>query len=264
MNCEEARSLFVDYWSDALTGGASEEFSLHLEACQQCRSEAESLKGLWTSLSAIPEEDPGPRTRTRFHDLLRSWRQAESVRRGWFPLAAHPAFQAVAAALILTLGIGAGYLLRSQEGARGASSGQSEIAQLRAEVSNMRQLVALSLLQQQNASDRLRGVSYAYRVEHDDPQVVDALLTTVSLDSNVNVRLAAVDALSNVSSPAARLGLEQTLDRQTSPLVQIAILDQLVQWRDRAARAVVESLVSDRDADPEVRQHAQWALREIQ
>ncbi len=59
----------------------------------------------------------------------------------------------------------------------------------------MRQLVALSLMQQQNASDRLRGVNYTYRVEPDDPQVLSALLTTVNHDPSVNVRLAAVDAL---------------------------------------------------------------------
>ena len=32
----------------------------------------------------------------------------------------------------------------------------------------MRQLVALSLMQQQSASDRLRGVSWAYQVEPSD------------------------------------------------------------------------------------------------
>ncbi len=71
----------------------------------------------------------------------------------------------------------------------------------------MRQLVALSLLQQQNASDRLRGVNYAYRVEQSDPQVLSALLTTLDHDSNVNVRLAAVDAVRNFTdSPVGRKG----------------------------------------------------------
>ena len=56
----------------------------------------------------------------------------------------------------------------------------------------MRQLVTLSLLQQQSAGDRLQGVNWSYRVEQPDTAVLAALLTTVNHDPNVNVRLAAV------------------------------------------------------------------------
>ena len=59
----------------------------------------------------------------------------------------------------------------------------------------MRQMVALSLMQEQSASERLRGVSWAMPRAVDDTEVLSALLTTVNQDPNVNVRLAAVDAL---------------------------------------------------------------------
>ena len=51
----------------------------------------------------------------------------------------------------------------------------SEVAQLRGEMYNMRQMVTLSLLQQQSASDRLRGVNWSYRVEQPDSEVLAAL-----------------------------------------------------------------------------------------
>ena len=129
----------------------------------------------------------------------------------------------------------------------------------------MRQLVALSLLQQQNASDRLRGVNYTYRVEQDDPQVLSALLTTLDHDPNVNVRLAAVDALKNFTdSPVGRRGLVQALAKQESPLVQIAILDQMVELREKSGAPAIERLVSNQDVNPDVRQRAQWALKQLQ
>ena len=129
----------------------------------------------------------------------------------------------------------------------------------------MRQLVALSLLQQQNASDRLRGVSYAYRVEPDDSQVLSALLGTVNHDSNVDVRLAAVDAMRKFTdNPVGRNGLAQALAKQDSPLVQIAILDEIVETRDKAAAPSIRALVANPDANPEVKQHAQWAMRQLQ
>ena len=65
-------------------------------------------------------------------------------------------------------------------------------------------------MQQQSASDRLRGVNYAYRVEQSDPEVLGALLTTVNHDPSVNVRLAAVDAVVSAATrvtQAARASL---------------------------------------------------------
>ena len=62
----------------------------------------------------------------------------------------------------------------------------------------MRQLVALSLMQQQSASERLRGVSWAYQRGTIRREVLAALVSAVNHDTNVNVRLAAVDALAPV------------------------------------------------------------------
>jgi len=141
----------------------------------------------------------------------------------------------------------------------------AEVSHLRGEVDNMRQLVALSLMQQQSASDRLRGVNYAYRVEPSDPEVLAALLTTVNHDPNVNVRLAAVDALKNFTdNPVGRKGLVQALPKQDSPLVQIAILDQIVELRDRSADSTIQFLLSKQNVNPDVRQRAQWALKQLQ
>src|SRR5437867_11326010 len=90
----------------------------------------------------------------------------------------------------------------------------------------MYQLVTLSLLQQQSASERIRGLSWSQRVSQPDPQVLSALLQVLDYDSNANVRLAAVDALQQFSDqPMVRQGLDQAVTRQSSPLVQIALVE---------------------------------------
>jgi hypothetical protein len=256
MNCEEARTQFVDYWRGSLSN-SGDEFHAHLASCERCRAEVEGLKDMWSTLGEMPEEDPSMQLRVRFYDALRDWRQREAERRQPLWWLRHPVFQATAAMAVLLIGIGIGFVLRSRD--------TSEISQLRGEVYNMRQLVALSLLQQQNASDRLRGVNYAYRVEQDDPQVLAALLTAISHDPNVNVRLAAVDALRKFTDrPVGRRGLVQALPKQNSPMVQIAILDQIVELREKSAEPSIQSLVSSQDVNPDVRQRAQWALRQLQ
>jgi hypothetical protein len=256
MNCEEARQQFVDYWRGTLEDPAG-GFRAHLESCERCRAEADQLKDLWGALGSLPEEDPSLGMRSRFYDSLRVWRLQESERRPRSWRLPHPALEALAAVLLLAVGLGGGYALRGRD--------SSELLQLRGEVSNMRQLVALSLLQQQGASDRLRGVSYAYRSEQNDPQVLSALLTTVDHDPSVDVRLSAVDALRNfTNSSVGRRGLEQALAKQSSPLVQIGILDQIVELRDRSAAPFIQSLLAGRELNPEVRQRAQWALKQLQ
>jgi len=256
MNCEQARTQFVDYWRGTLED-ASGEFEAHLESCERCRAEAGDLKDLWGTLGEFPESEPSMGLRVRFYDSLRAWRQQESERRRPLWWLHHPAFQAACAVLILTAGIGAGYFMRGRDTA--------EVSQLRGEVYNMRQLVALSLLQQQSATDRLRGVNYTYRVEQSDPQVLSALLSTVNHDPSVNVRLAAVDALRNFTdSPVGRKGLVQALAKQDSPLVEIAILDQIVEIHEKSAVSSIQFLLSGQNVNPDVRQRAQWALKQLQ
>jgi hypothetical protein len=256
MNCEQARTQFVDYWRGTLEDSTG-EFRTHLGSCERCRAEAEELKDLWGTLGAMPEEDPSMAMRVRFYDALRDWRKQEAQRRQPLWWLRHPAFQAACAVLILAIGVGTGYVARGRD--------STEVSQLRGEVYNMRQLVALSLMQQQSASDRLRGVNFAYRVEQSDPQVLGALLTTVNHDPSVNVRLAAVDALRNFNdSPVGRKGVVQALAKQDSPLVQIAILDQIVELHEKSAVPAIQFLLSGQSLNPDVRQRAQWALKQLQ
>lgn len=140
----------------------------------------------------------------------------------------------------------------------------SELAQLRGEVGNMRQMVALSLLQQQSASERLRGVSWAYQVKSSDTEVLSALLTAVNQDSNINVRLAAVDALHAFgSSPMMRTAIIQSISKQKTPIVQMALLDLLVDLKEKDAAPELRKMAADETVDASVRDHVKWALEKL-
>ena len=135
---------------------------------------------------------------------------------------------------------------------------------MRREIHSMRQLVALSLLEQQSASERLRGVTYSYQLSQPDDKVISALMERLSLDPNTNVRLASVDALSKFADQSAvRRGLLEALTRQESPLVQIALIDALVQIRERQSADTLRRMSVDQNLNQAVRQRAAWGLREI-
>lgn len=251
MTCEETKRLFADYWSQSLS--AEDEIALeeHLGGCDACRTESDRLGALWNDLTRLPVEEPDPGLRTRFYDLLRGAGSQPA------PARKPQMIWRLAAGIALLVGGGLiGYSVRPKD---------PELAQLREEVSSMRQLVALSLLQQQSASERLRGVSWAYRAEPSDSEVLRALLDRVNIDPNVNVRLAAVDALHAFgSSVAARKAVLGSLEKQDAPLVQVAILDLLVDLNEREAEPALQRMVQNVSTDAGVRQRAQWALEKLQ
>ena len=206
MKCSRMDELLPEYLlgdTDETTKG---EVRSHLEECTGCREELESLDFIWSRLGTWPEEKTPEGMRARFYGMLegykeglaqpsRRWRAKARVwTQGWSPV--RLAFQSGLALVFLVVGLTAGYLLSS----KGRSN--VELGELRDEVHQMRQLVALSLLQQQSASERLEGVSWSSRMTSPDEKVISALLDALNYDPNTNVRLAAVDALSNFSDRA--------------------------------------------------------------
>jgi hypothetical protein len=261
MNCEESKQLFADYWNQSLSDEDEIALEAHLGACETCRSEIERLGTLWQDLGALPAEQPGPGLRARFYESLAAYQRGagDQNRHSAKPhRPPHPYIWQIAAGIaLLAVGVGAGYGLRPSQ--------SPEVAQLREEIANMHQLVALSLLQQQSASERLRGVSYALRVEPNDSAVLGALLDTVNRDPNVNVRLAAVDALHPfAASPTTRNGILQALSKQEAPLVQVALIDLLVDLKVKQAEPELRQLLQNAAANAGVRQRAEWALERLQ
>ena len=171
MTCDESKLLLSEYWSHTL--GETEElaFEAHIATCDACRRDAEQLGALWRNLALIPGRRAGAADADAILRFAGGFRHGlESAPRHQLARAADGAV-AEAAGLadggeFRTVGDGRGHRICGASGAGetgGSTSGASEVAQLRGEVSNMRQMVALSLLQQQSAGERLRGVSYAYR-----------------------------------------------------------------------------------------------------
>jgi anti-sigma factor RsiW len=274
MTCDESKLVLSEYWSHTLGEAEELAFEAHIATCDACHRDAERLGALWKGLALIPVEEPGPQVRTRFYDSLAAFRHGlesapkHGLRERLMALwPKQPAFQMAVSFALLVVGVGVGYTLHPGQGKPGVetTSGDPQVAQLRGEISNMRQMVALSLLQQQSAGDRLRGVSYAYQVPSSDTQVLSALLATVNTDPNVNVRLAAVDALHGFGgSQITRAAVIQSIRKQDQPMVQIALIDLLVDLHEVEARPELAKLAADDKVIEAVRQHAKVAMEKLQ
>ena len=177
------------------------------------------------------------------------------------------ALQGLAAAAVLLIGIGIGRYVapRPVPLATGApSSDTAQIAAMRSEVHDLREMVSLSLMQQQSASERIKGVSWTDRIDQPSDQIVASLLDTLMHDPNVNVRLATIDALERYASrDDVRRGTIEAVDHQLSPLVQIALIDFMVKTNERESVPTLRRLAMDPQADSTVRSRAQWGLQQL-
>jgi len=261
MDCRQIETLLPDYLQGTLADAQSQLVAAHLRDCADCREEVE----LWNALGTVPQEQPSPMLRRQFEMMLEAYQQGRGEHRKHDPwrLPAWPSWfrifvPATAALALLVLGFLTGlYIDRTR-----ASS--TEIASLHRELTSTRQLVALSMLQQQSASDRLQGVSWSARIDTTDPQIKDALLHTLRFDSSVDVRLAALDALRRYTDQApVRSSIEDSFRNQKSPMVQIALVDFMVEQRDRAAVEKLKKFSETPDLNPAVRQRVQWGISQL-
>jgi len=219
------------------------------------------LNAMWDRLADLPAPEPSHALDVRWAATLESLVATRRPTPWRFTLGSlwpqRPVWQGTIAAGCLGVGLILGsFWQRPAE--------RTEVARLREEVASTKEMVALALLQQQSATERLRGVDYSQRMASLDPQVISALVNVVQHDANVNVRLAAVDALSKVSRIATvRQSLTQSLTTQESPMVQAALIDYVVDAKDTSAAGALRILAGREDVNPAVRKRAGMALREL-
>jgi hypothetical protein len=267
MNCEKVREQIPELLAGRLDEAARESVVEHLETCAGCRSEVAELNTVWRGMENLndpADAEPPAGAKARFLDVLRAYEAGMSTAQPSQPKARviefprHPVWRVAIAAGLLVAGVALGrFQMRP--------GGGNEVAQLKGQIEGLRQMVALSLLQQQSPSARMRGVTYSEQMSRPDREVVDALLFAVKNDSNVNVRLSAVDALQKFAAdPQVVPGILDSITGQESPLVQIALVDMLVQLDARQASGTLTRLEKDNSLDPMVRQRAGWARQQLE
>ena len=209
---------------------------------------------IWQMLGEIPPEPADSAAmRSRFDAALDAVRRGE--RRTW---GFRPWMPAAAAVAVLAFGVAIG------RSTMPAASPDPALADLRRELHDTREMVALSLLQQQSASERLKGVTWTGQIDRPGGEIVSALLDTLVHDSNVNVRLASIDALKRFADQqAVREATVDALVRQPSPLVQVALIDFMVEVNEREAVPQLRRLSQDEMANKAVRERAAWGLQRI-
>ena len=278
MGCEEIRNRLADDLRGELPEPDRAELRDHLASCEACRDEFASLERIWMQLEAIP----APRAeagvmRARFNQMLDAysdgiaaaaapsrWASVNSRIAGWWPRwFSQPVAQAGLAGAMLFVGVFVGGMRRTAE-PPSQPAAAADIVDLRRELHDMREMLTLSLMQQQSATERLRGVSGSSQIEQPGNEIVRALLDTLMHDPNVNVRLASVDALRRFATQdVVQQATIAALGETSFPLVQIALIDFMVETKDKGAIDALRRLAEDAMTNEAVRGRAAWGVEQL-
>jgi hypothetical protein len=259
MNCKIVQDQLTDYLTGQIDEAVRDAFNIHIRKCPVCQAKLHELETVWHDLGTLPRHEPSPLLRQRFYAMLEERRKKPNrqKRKFGFGLLLGSPRLAVTAAIFL-MGLFLGYQI-------GVSRLRSrQLLELGQEVQSIKQQMSISMLQQQSSFDRMKGVHLSTEVSQPGDLLIQMLFSKINTDPSMPVRLAAIDAIALFSDrDDVQTLLINSLLNQDSPLVQIAIIDQLTYVREKTALTALKMLIESQDTQPDVKRYAEKTLQEI-
>lgn len=276
MNCTHAQERLTELLDPRNTTATTDAVRAHLASCPDCQREFSELQRTLAALDNLPAASPSPKLRANFYAMLEEEKhtaaalesatapRTRTLRKTW---TFHWSWilSPIAACALLALGFVAGQRsVPVQQPAVTDDATQQQIAALQQKVDSMGQLVSYSILQQQPAGERLKGVLATQDLKSPNDQVLTQLISALALDPSTNVRLSALESLyAHADKDVVRAGVLTSLSREQNPLVQVAMIDFLVAARDREAVPTFEQLSRQENVNRSVRDAARRAIAQL-
>lgn len=275
MNCTSARDLFPALLDQRTPATAHLDARGHLSNCPDCQREFAALSQTLAALDAMPNPTPSPRLRKNFYAMLEEEKNsAASIR----AVAKREHRSSLIRWILFPVGLAAAVAVsfvagqRSKAPAVAASAQQvaaleKVVTELSAKVEKTNLIAQTSLLASQAESptnERLREVLAAARSSNPDKKALATLIDALAFDPSTNVRLRALDGLSNHADKSeVRTGVLTALGREQNPVVQLEMIDFVATTHDREATPVLEKISQNEQLDRAVRDAASRALTQL-
>lgn len=266
MKVEQFEALAVPYLRGELEGIDKSSFEAAINENPELLKQLESLRETWQLFTLAPVPQTSQVMDNRFFELLEDKVQkTDKTKSAWsvtFRAAMGWLFkpQLAYGILLLAIGLMAGYVLKTNQLPQNVDS---QVVSSK-EAEELREKYVLTLLEQPSANKRLQGVNEVIKMDETTESITKALFVTLNKDSNVNVRLAAVESLSRyVENPEVRMGLITSITQQDSPIVQIALADLMVALQEKQSIKSMEALLQKPDIDTTVSKKIKESIDQI-
>jgi hypothetical protein len=257
MNQQKINSLVERYNA----GEAGDEDMLLIESLIDKGSisleDLDDVNYLTDKVAKLEAGSPSVSLDDSFYRMLRAEKSAlqKFTWTSWFSFEKMPFSVAIASATFL-VGLGIGYVIFTQNTGK-----TSEVDALSMEVRSLKEMMMLSLLEKESATERLKAVSMSRDLDEASIAVTKALIQTLNNDDNANVRLAALEALQPYGNNSdVRRELIRSISRQTSPLVQIALAELMASWQEKSSVKEFDKLLGDEKTPSEVKKQIRKSI----
>lgn len=262
MDCKNIEQQIVDYIDGQLSVEDSQNIEQHIASCNDCKVNYEETKALFYAFENVQEETPSENLRTEFYKLLEEEKQLHNDKivelpqlKKEFPW--KQAFQ-IAASVIFMFG---GYFLGSHNSKETANQ---EILALQQETIELREDMMLAMIENQSPSKRIQAVSFTENFVKPDAKILEALIERMQYDGNMNVRLAAAEALTEFpKSTIVKDAFIEALSTQKDPSLQIAIIQFLVKIQEKRAIAPMQQLLEHVDTPDFIKEEVNSGISQI-
>ena len=252
MKCEDVKINIPEFIDGKLDESTSSSIHSHIQTCESCREIYSEFNSFLKFTDSFPEIEPPNDMKDEFL-MLADMEEMDNKTRvlhipGWIK---------VAAVIIFAFGtFSMGYF---------TGEGRNNNNHLVSEVENLKQQVLLAGLQDYSGPQKIEAVYSVASFETKNNDLVDALVYTMNSDKNINVRLAALNVLSEMidQNESVKSELINSLVIQEDPLIQISLIQVLTQSGIKEAKDNIEFISNQEKTDPNVNEFAKDMVKTI-
>ena len=241
MRCNQVQEKLVGLIDGTLSSDEEKGILEHLKKCKTCKKVESEMRMLLLDIDRYHVEQPDPQMDVAFSRLLNEEKEKKGKNNGIRLKANSSRFLQIAATVSQILG---SFLIGLN---RNTAKYEKQLVQ-------MKQEVALSLMESNSASKRIQAATYSKELDEANTEILYALIHMMNNDHQINVRLAAATALSkHINNEKVREALILLLEEEKNPNMQLELIQILSTILDERIAPSFKRIQEDEKTPPTIK-----------
>lgn len=247
MDNKHVENLIIDYLDGRLSEFEEKAFEKHIDDCLFCQKELQDYKKLLNAFQSEEKAKPSSRVQLNFHKMLE---EQTSQKAKVFSINSKKSkkffYNLTRVAASVTLLVGVFYAGRYSKN----KTNIDNVANTSENIFKYEELAITALIENSSASKRIKGLQLFKEYKNPDENVIKAIGNKMLYDDNPNVRLSALEALSQFySEEQVKSFLLEGLKIEKNPNNQIAIIEILVKEKEQRAVKPLKNILANDETE---------------
>ena len=257
MNCSDIDKYINGYIEKTLSSSEIIALNEHLSQCEDCQlimQQYEALDNLFNSGDLI---EPPETLAIEIQSMIAKVSEVnkKEKKNSTTNYSLKKGILQIAASFLLFLG---GYYFGFYQN---NNATRRVLNDLSSENTSIKKSLTLALIDNKSASKRVKAINLTSEISTTSNQVINALIKRMNYDENINVRLAAIEALGqNSKLPVIKNSFIQRLKKENTPEIQIGIIQALKNVKDKNVVRAMQDLMEEKDVSPIVKKYIKFEL----